>query len=313
MSQNEIRKDYLQDKYVLIAPQRSDRPHDIERHEKLNHHDKRKSCVFCPASVNNKTDLLTVGPKDRWYTKVISNRYPAVSTSNPNAYGIQEIVIETPNHLLEMEDLPEEHLVKIFETYDQRTREISKDPNIQYILTFKNNGGRAGASLSHAHSQIFATAFLPPHLADKSSKALAYRLEHGTCVYCDVIAKERLGVRHVWEDDNILAFTPYASFHNYEVWIMPKRHLDNVTNLNAEERTSAAFILKRLLRGIGDLHLPYNFYFHQVVRDTDQHLYIKLTPRGSVWAGVELGTGLVINPVTPEAAAHYYKNVVKKD
>lgn len=312
MSQNEIRKDYLQEKYVLIAPQRADRPHDTEKPECLNHRSKTQSCVFCPSSIDNKAALLTIGPKDRWHVKVISNRYPAVSTSNPHAYGMQEIVIETPNHLLEMDDLPEEHIVKIFEAYDQRTREISKDRHIQYILIFKNNGGRAGASLSHAHSQIFASAFLPPHLADKSTRALAYRLEHGTCVYCDVIEKERGGLRHVWEDDQVIAFTPYASFHNYEVWVMPKRHIDNVTDLNAKERASSAHIMKRLMRGISDLHLPYNFYFHQVVRDTDQHFYIKLTPRGSVWAGVELGSGLIINPVSPEAAAQYYKNVLKK-
>jgi UDPglucose--hexose-1-phosphate uridylyltransferase len=53
-----------------------------------------------------------------------------------------------------------ERVAKIIEVYAQRTEEISKDKKIDYILIFKNNGGAAGASLQHAHSQIFATKFL---------------------------------------------------------------------------------------------------------------------------------------------------------
>lgn len=303
---SEIRKDYIQDRYVIIAPKRGKRPHDVERPEILNQ-SKKKICVFCPAQVDNKKSLLTIGPKKRWYIKVLPNAFPAVSVDNPKAYGRQEVVIETPNHILELEDLPREHLVKLFEAYATRTRAISKDKQIEYILVFKNNGGSAGASLQHAHSQIFATAFLPPHLFDKSQKALAYRLQHGTCVYCDIIKKEEKGPRHIWHDKNIIAFTPYASFHNYETWIMPFRHIDNVTDLNDGEKLSITKILKHILRQIGHLHLPYNYYFHQIIHDKDQHFYIKVTPRGNVWAGVEIGSGLIINAVPPEDAAKYYR------
>jgi UDPglucose--hexose-1-phosphate uridylyltransferase len=65
--------------------------------------------------------------------------------------------------------------------------------------------------------------------------------------------------------------------------------------------------MKRLLGGIVKLKLPYNYYFHQLVHDEDQHLYMKITPRGSVWAGLEIGSGLIINPVPPEEAAEYYR------
>jgi UDPglucose--hexose-1-phosphate uridylyltransferase len=304
---SEIRKDYLQDRYVIIAPKRGKRPHDIERPEVVNENPS-KVCAFCPANVDKKHALLTVGPKKRWHVKVIANDFPAVDVSNPKAYGRQEVVIETPNHIVELDDLPVEHIVKVLEAYSTRTREISKDKKIEYILTFKNNGGKAGASLQHPHSQIFATAFLPPHLFDKSQKALAYKLEHGTCAYCDIIAKEQKGKRFIWKDENIIAFTPYASFHNYEAWIMPFRHLDNITSLNADERLSMAKILKHLLRKIGDLHLPYNFYFHQIIHDKDQHFYMKVTPRGNVWAGVEIGSGLIINPVSPEDAASFFRS-----
>lgn len=312
MSQGELRKDYLQEKYVLIAPQKAGRPHDVERCEVLNAVQSRRSCHFCPHKVDNKKDLLTIGPKDNWHVKVMPAAHPAVTTTNAHAYGMQEEVIETRSHILQLEDLPEEHITKVFEAYDRRMREISKDGNIHYILMHKHQGGKAAPSAGHAHSSIFASAFLPPHLADKSQRALAYRLEHGSCVYCDVVAKEAEGPRLVWQDDAVIAFAPYASFTNYELWIMPKRHVDNITLVDAGERASMAWILKRALHAIGDLHLPYSFYFHQVIRDTDQHFYLKLAPAGNVWSGVNLASGLAINPVKPETAAAYYRDRLKK-
>lgn len=70
---------------------------------------------------------------------------------------------------------------------------------------------------------------------------------------------------------------------------------------------SFAKFLKKILKKIDLLGLPYNYYFHQVINDEDQHLYMKITPRGSVWAGVEIGSGLIINPVSPEEAAKFYR------
>jgi UDPglucose--hexose-1-phosphate uridylyltransferase len=307
---SEIRKDYIQDRYVVIAPKRGRRPHDVERPEVVNQKP-TKSCVFCPANIDKKHATLTIGPKANWEVKVIPNDFPAISLDNPKAYGQQEVVIETPNHIVELDDLPVEHIVKVFDAYAHRTREISKNSKIEYILTFKNNGGSAGASLQHAHSQIFATAFLPPHLFDKSQKALAYKLQHGESIWKHIIEEEMKSKRFIYKDENVIAFTPYASFHNYEVWIMPLKQRDNITELTQAEKYSMSKVLKHLLKKIGQLHLPYNYYFHQAIHDKDQHFYLKVTPRGNVWAGVEIGSGLIINAIPPEEAASFYRSGLK--
>jgi len=303
--QSEIRKDYVQEKYVIIAPHRKARPHAIARQAVRSQ--EKTFCYFCPEALHGVKKLARRGSGTAWQVVSIANIFPAVSQNNPKAYGCQEVVVETPDHTKELDDLSVTHISRIFEVYAERTRSISRDKKIEYILIFKNNGGRAGASLQHAHSQIFATEFLPPHLKDKSQKVQEYKLTTGGCIYCDVIAKEQLGPRLVWEDKHVIAFTPYASMHNYEIWIMPKRHLDNITVLTSGEKRSMARTLKYVLRRITDLNLPYNFYFHQVINDEDQHLYMKVTPRGSVWAGVEIGSGLIINPITPEDAAKFYR------
>nr|NIP32753.1 galactose-1-phosphate uridylyltransferase [Candidatus Saccharibacteria bacterium]NIV03829.1 galactose-1-phosphate uridylyltransferase [Calditrichia bacterium]NIS38385.1 galactose-1-phosphate uridylyltransferase [Candidatus Saccharibacteria bacterium]NIV72470.1 galactose-1-phosphate uridylyltransferase [Calditrichia bacterium]NIV99563.1 galactose-1-phosphate uridylyltransferase [Candidatus Saccharibacteria bacterium] len=293
---------------VIIAPKRGKRPHDIERPERTSPPSK-KACVFCPENINKEKAIINVGGANKWRIKVVPNKFSAVSLTNPKAYGQQEVVIETPDHKLEIDDLSTKHIAEILNVYAKRTHAISKNKKIEYILIFKNNGGSAGATLLHSHSQIFATKFLPPHLKDKAQKTQEYKLEHGSCVYCDVIKKESKGPRLVYCGKKVVAFTPYASMHNYEIWILPRRHIDNITELTAGERTEWARVMKKILKHITDLGLPYNYYFHQVVYDQDQHLYMKIKPRGSVWAGVEIGSGLIINPVSPEDAAKYYRTV----
>jgi len=309
---SELRKDYIQDKVVIIAPRRQARPHgtDVNFDLQSSHQPvKRANCVFCPPQFKTKRALLVVGSKKNWQIAVVPNKYPAVTLNNPKAYGVQEVVVETPDHTKQLEELSVSHVAKLLEVYAIRTKALMKNRKLEYILIFKNNGGRAGASLQHAHSQIFATGFIPPHLLDKSQRVQEYKLRTGRCIYCDVIKKESQGPRKVFADKHILAFTPYASMYNYEIWIMPKRHLDNVTNLNAVERLSFAKILHRIVgKVVHELKLSYNYYFHQVVHDEDQHLYIKITPRGSAWAGVEIGSGIVVNPVSPELAAKFYRS-----
>lgn len=290
---------------MIIAPRRGKRPHEIAPPECLSSQ-KKKTCAFCSPRIEKEKAFQTVGGR-KWRIKVLENKFPAVTLTNPRAYGKQEIIVETPDHGLELEDLSERQIADIFRVYSDRTEAISKNKKIEYILIFKNNGGIAGASLAHSHSQIFATQFLPPHLGDKCQKVQDYKLRHGRCVFCDVIRKESRGPRRVFHGRHVVAFAPYASMHNYEVWILPRRHIDNISDLNDKERLEWARVLKKILRQISKLGLPYNFYFHQVVYDEDQHLYMKITPRGSVWAGVEIGSGLIINPVAPEEAAKFYR------
>lgn len=304
---SEIRKDYVHERYVIIAPKRTKRPHDIEIPQRSPV--KKSDCVFCPKRIDkfNKALLTIKEGRKPWAIKVIANKFPSVSPKYPKAYGYQEVVVETPDHKEELEDLSDGHIAKVLNVYAKRAEEISKDKKIDYLLTFKNYGGAAGASLQHSHSQIFATALLPPRLKEKSQRVQAYKLKTGRCIYCDVIKKERQGPRKVFEDKNMIAFCPWAPTHNYEIWIMPKRHVDNIALLTKPEQLSFAKFLKKVLKKINQLKLPYNYYFHQVVHDEDQHLYIKIKPRGSVWASVEIGAGFIINAVSPEESAKFYR------
>ncbi len=311
--QPEIRVDYVHDRQVIIAPGRAKRPHDVNfpatgGPSPLSPQDD----TFSPERLKGVKALLTVGGQKPWKIKVIKNLFPVVSPDYPKAYGYQEVVVETPEYGIELANLSEDHVADVLRVYGHRVRAIQKDKKIRYILVFKNNGGRAGASINHAHSQIFASAYVPPHIVTRRKRAQEYRVVYNRDYYSDLLIKEENGPRWIASGSQVCALTPYASVYNYEAWIMPWRRVDNVSQLNDKEVREMAHYLKLLLGRLNQENLPYNFYMHQVVGDQSEHLYLRISPRRDVWAGLELGSRLVVNSVSPEEAAKFYQQAFKK-
>jgi len=305
-NKSEIRKDYFLDQHVIITPSRSKRPRDVKEEKNTK---PSPTCPFCVDNLDKKNIVDRINKKNskNWQVVSINNIFPAVTLNNNKAYGKQEVIIDTPVHGLDLADLSEEQIQKVLEIYSQRTKALAKNKKLDYILCFKNSGAKAGASLKHAHSQVFSSNLVPNDLKEEAISVNDYIKENNVCAYCDVIKKEIKSKRLVFEDKNIACFTPYASKYHYEVWIFPKKHLDNITLLNKSELKSFTKALKIITKKLQVLDLDYNFFLHNVVSNKNQHFYIKIQPRDSIWAGVELGSGLVINSVSPEMAAEFYK------
>lgn len=302
----QVREDYIHDRAVIIVPKRGKRPHDVSREPSppVVH---RRDCPFCEGKLNRIRGLHTLKYKNKVLIKTIANIFPVVSQDNPRAYGRQEVIVETPEHDVELADLPAWHIEKLLQVYQQRTATLSKSKRINYIMIFKNNGGKAGQSLTHAHSQVFASEFVPPHIVQKLTRIQEHYIKHGRSYYQDLIKGEHGGQRMITEDKHMIVFAPYASTYNYEAWILPKRNIDNISLLNASELASMAKMLKGLLTKVDEMELPYNFYLHQVPHYPDEHLYLRIAPRRDIWAGLELGSRLIVNTVAPEDAAKFYR------
>lgn len=306
ITKSEVRQDEIHDRFIIIAPRRQKRPHDVAKHQDVPI--KSKDCPFCQETkLMTQPSLYQVGPDEWWEIKIFKNIFPFVSPDNPKAYGYQEVVIETPHHNKEMAEFSEAHIYRVLQSYIARTKAHAKNKRIKYILIFKNHGGKAGASLVHAHSQILATGFLPSHIINKLTRARRYRIQRGTCYYCNIAVREMQGKRKIYGDKYISVFTPYASSYNYEVWILPKRHVDNITMMEEEELKSMAKMMKKIIKKVNQLGLPYNYYMHQAITEKDEHFYMRICPRRDTWAGVELGSRLIINTVAPEDAAKFYR------
>jgi len=46
---------------------------------------------------------------------------------------------------------------------------------------------------------------------------------------------------------------------------------------------------------------------HQTLTDPNEYFYLRVCPRRDTWAGVELGSRVIVNTVAPEDAAKYYR------
>jgi UDPglucose--hexose-1-phosphate uridylyltransferase len=306
---SEIRKDYFLDKYVIIAPKRAQRPGKIKvKPSEIPATD----CYFCRPQVDDPKNQIQIKNYGHfhgggWESKVIGNKFPALTLSNLSAYGGQEIIVETPEHQKELHELSLEHIVRILDIYEERYKYLMSKPGICYTLVFKNEGGKAGASIPHAHSQIIALPIIPPKIKKEADAVDEYFQKNGTCPYCDIIQSEQGGPREIFNDQHLFVLSPYASESPYGVWFIPKRHVRTIGDLNQEEKLSLARALKMTLGRLDLLDVSYNYFIQNALDLESHHLLLKLSPRPNVWAGLELGTGIIINPVPPEEAAEFYK------
>jgi UDPglucose--hexose-1-phosphate uridylyltransferase len=309
LSTSEIRKDYFLDQYAIIAPKRNLRP-DSFAGKTLGHK------LESPGTPNIEKDpaIWQIADQDgKWQVKVIANAFPALTPDNPKAYGKQEIIIETPDHNIEFSELPIDQLLRVFRAYQARLKVLSKLRGIRYVSIFKNDGPAAGASIAHAHSQVMALPLVPPELELEAAMAEAYFNRTGNCSHCDIIAWELdHKVRIIFEDKAICAIAPYASRYPFEVWLLPKNHLRSFDQLNSSELNSLATIMKNLTTKLDLIKISYNFFLQNALAKQDHHFVLKLQPRPNIWAGLELGTGVVINPVGPEYASLWYQGKIKE-
>ena len=307
MNKSEIRKDYFKDEYVIIAPKRAKRPQRVEPTPETG-----KACFFCPE--NFKDEIITYRDNDNrgeWQIVSVINKFAALSLDNARAYGQAEVIIETRKHGLDIDEFSVDHIVKIFDAYIDRYEQLRSMDKIKHVILFKNEGGKAGASIAHTHSQVIALPLLPPKIQSEATAYNKYRLEHATCPYCDIIKQETDKPRVIWEDENLFVLSPYASESPYGAWFLPKRHVRQISELKLHEKESFAKAIKVVLGKLNELGISYNYFVENAINCEDYHMHIKLAPRPNIWAGLELGTGVVINPIPPEYAAQVYRGEIK--
>jgi UDPglucose--hexose-1-phosphate uridylyltransferase len=103
-----------------------------------------------------------------------------------------KLLIESPIHNEHPSDARIPQLVHVINAYLDRLRELSSKPYVRYVSIFRNHGLEAGASLSHAHSQIIATPFTPKIVkgrVESQQKILAGKT--ASCIFCQILENER--------------------------------------------------------------------------------------------------------------------------
>lgn len=264
-------------------------------------------------------DLLRYSKADgSWSVRVLPNKFPAffadakaerahcgIYETIPAA-GAHEVVIDTPEHSKNFARLTIEEIELVLRAYRERYLALLEDPRLKYVLIFHNHGPAAGASIAHSHSQIIGTPILPQYARMKIEGVERYQREVQRCAYCDIIEQElREETRIVARNSSFVSFAPFASRHAYETWIMPLEQKARFVDIAPNELKELAAILRETLLRI-ELCLgepSWNFVLLTTELSRQFHWHIEITPRLSVPAGFELGTGMCINSVAPEQAA----------
>jgi len=313
-----LRKDYLLDRWVIIATERGKRPNDFRRDKAEAKED--RLCFFCPGNEHTTPpEIGRTGTKKHWKMRWFKNKFAAVGNQDfysqstdgllecKSANGIHEILVEMPEHGKQLSDLSVKQLAEVFHRYRDRIQILGKEKGVKYVAVFKNEGKEAGASLSHSHSQIVAYNEIPRYIRQEQSASDAYRKKKGRCVFCDIIKKERKSERLAAENKSFMAICPFASRYPMECWILPKNHRKDLRSLKETEFDDLASILKKILTKLRRIEAPYNFFIHYASNRKDLHLHIEIIPRLANVAGFEYCTGTTINTMAPEKAAEYYR------
>jgi UDPglucose--hexose-1-phosphate uridylyltransferase len=238
--------------------------------------------------------------------KAFPNRWPMfapgrldelVGDSVP-ARGASEVVLYSPEHDASLASLGPAQVRRVVDLWAERTVALLAQPEVEYVLIFENRGEDAGATIGHPHGQIYAFPFVPPVPARE-----AFVVARDGCTLCTEPEAQLL----VHECGDWRTWVPFASEYPYGLLISPRRHVAGLPDLDERERDGLASTLIDALGRLDrlfDRPFPYMLWIHPGV-----HLHVHVAPpRRSaetlryVAAG-EVGSGTLMNPVVPEAAA----------
>jgi UDPglucose--hexose-1-phosphate uridylyltransferase len=327
----ELRKDPITGRWVIISTDRAKRPQGFVREPSTR---KGGACPLCPGGEQmTPPEILAYRdsgvPNDaNWTLRVVSNKFPALRIDGElgkaadgmydrmNGIGAHEVVIETPNHDIDLFDLPEKRFQDVLWAYRERILDLKNDRRFKSVIIFKNHGQAAGASLEHSHSQLIALPVIPKRVLEEMRGAKEYFEFRDRCVWCDIVAQEmEQKCRIVEETAEFLAFAPYAPRFPFETWIVPKRHQCAYEMLDENQARALAAVFRRTLRRL-NLALenpPYNFIIHSAPfaewAADFYHWHVEIIPTMTTVAGFEWGSGFYINPTPPEESAKFLREL----
>ena len=178
-----------------------------------------------------------------------------------------------------------------------------------YLQVVQNWGVQAGARTNHLCLDLYDLPQIPHRVAEELGGAARFVIREGECPYCRHVREEvRRPERLLYEDDHAVAFAPFASRSPFEVWVVPRRHDADFGRAADADLAAAAEALRQVLGRLAERldGPPYNLVLHTAplreAVDATFHWHWEVHPRLREIAGLELGTGLPVNPVSPEDA-----------
>ncbi len=323
---SQLRVDALSGLRVLVAPERSGRPGGMPE-------------VAPPEAIDPEADPFAPGHEDRtppevlrldgpdgaWRVRAFPNLFPAVVPDAPEperdarpelftvlrASGTHEVIVTTPDPVVSLAQVDAAQVELAVEAWRRRMRHHAQ-AGASYVHLHVNERAEGGASQPHAHAQLTALDFVPADVARERERYGAYAARTmGQDLLQDLLQEEvRRRRRLVAVDDEAVLLAPFASRMPYQLMIVPRRP---AMAFEADGQGGAAMLhqaLRRLAARFG-APPPLTMWVRTAPSGAERFGWrIDLLPRLVPLAGLELGTGVHLNPVAPERAAAELKEAM---
>jgi UDPglucose--hexose-1-phosphate uridylyltransferase len=287
-------------------------------------------CPFCPDNEKMfpvEERYRVDSGEDNWVVRVIENKFKILDRfktcpSVPDAFdregiyqklegcGSHELVIDTNKHNKTITDLSRDDIQKVIGVYLNRYTTFQKNPNNLITILFKNYGVLAGQTQPHSHTQIVGSRVVPLYTRSLLHEAEKHFDTFGSCVFCEMLTYEKdEKTRLVYQNDDFVAFVPYAAGAEHEVWIVPQWHSAGLQDMEAGRISSFADILYVILNKFRlSIDNPdFNFVFRTAPYAFSvvpfYHWHLQITPRTKILGGFERGTRIQVNTILPEESA----------
>jgi len=275
----------LTKQWVLVSPHRAKRPWQGQMEKKaLDERPKYDpDCYLCPGnkrasgSTNNKYES----------TFVFTNDFSALLNDTPEGElndglfqakaerGESRVICFSPDHSLTVPEMEVEDIKKVVDLWVDEYKILGGKDFINHVQIFENKGSVMGCSNPHPHGQIWAQSSIPDEVSKECDAQYDYFITNCSTLLGDYLKGElEKQERIVVENNHFVALVPFWAVWPFETMILPKRLVQNITQLTEEEKLAFASIYKKLTTkydNMFEVSFPYSAGIHQAPTDGKDH------------------------------------------
>ncbi len=311
---------------MLVSPHRTQRPWQgrIETETPPMRPSYDPTCYLCPG--NRRAN----GERNPHYSGVFvfENDFSALIENVPDhplsphllarqetVRGVCRVLCFSPRHDLTLALMSVDEILRVVGLWADQSEELGR--LYPWVQIFENRGEIMGCSNAHPHGQLWAGSSLPNEPAKEDEHQSCYWNEHKSVLLLDYLeweCEER--ARVIVENTKWVALVPFWAVWPFESILIPRRHVQQLAELDSDERHALAEIMKRLLTRYDNLFecsFPYTMGWHGAPNALGDSLHWQLHAhfyppllRSATVKKFMVGYEMLAEPqrdITPEAAA----------